>query len=73
MRVVVTVYPEDEDIEQPISWAKALGFDVVDAFSSAYGRCVSIRGDISAAELTGVVSIVAQDKNAISTHFDDLM
>ena len=64
MRIVVTVYPEDEDIERPISWAKALGFDVDDAFSSAFGRCVSIRGDISTAELNGVLRMVGPE-NAV--------
>jgi hypothetical protein len=61
MKIVVTVYPEDEDIEQPISWARALGFEVDDCSSPEQGRCVTIKGDISTTELKGVLSMVNGD------------
>jgi len=37
MKIVVTVYPDDDDIEQPISWARALGFEVEDCSSPDQG------------------------------------
>jgi|307.fasta_scaffold72716_2 hypothetical protein len=64
MKIVVTVYPDNEDIEQPISWARALGFEVDDYCSPEQGRCVTIRGDISTAELRGVLSMVSRDDDA---------
>ena len=64
MKIVVTVYPDNEDIEQPISWARALGFEVDDYCSPERGRCVTIRGDISTTELRGVLSMVSRDEDA---------
>jgi len=58
MKIVVTVYPDDDDIEQPISWARALGFEVEDCSSPDQGRCVTIKGDISTAELRGALRLI---------------
>jgi hypothetical protein len=65
MKIVVTVYPDDEDIEQPISWARALGFEVNDCSSPDQGRCVTIKGDISTTELRGALSLVSRDDDAV--------
>jgi hypothetical protein len=64
MKVVVTVYPDDEDIEQPISWARALGFEVKDRSSPDQGRCVTIKGDISTTELRSVLRLASQGDDA---------
>ena len=64
MKIVVTVYPDNEDIEQPISWARALGFEVDDCSSPEQGRCVTIKGDISTTELRGVLNLVSRDDDA---------
>jgi hypothetical protein len=61
MKIVVTVYPDDEDIEQPISWARALGFEVEDCSSPDQGRCVTIKGDISTTELRAALRLVNRD------------
>jgi hypothetical protein len=61
MRIIVTVYPEGEDIESPIKWARALGFEVDDSCSSDHGRCITIKGDISATELSGTMRLLRND------------
>jgi hypothetical protein len=61
MRIVVTVYPDGEDIDRPISWARALGFEVEDTSSPVHGRRVTIKGDISTTELKGVMGLLRQD------------
>jgi hypothetical protein len=65
MKIMVTVYPDDEDIEQPISWARALGFEVEDCSLPDQERCVTIKGDVSSTELRGVLSLVSRDVDAV--------
>ncbi len=61
MRIVVTVYPDDADIEKPIAWARALGFEVEDFSSLDQGRCVTIKGDVSVGELKSAISLLNHD------------
>lgn len=60
MKIVVIVYPDDEDVSLATSWAQVQQLEMYEHVAPDYGRRVSMTGTTTPADLLAIVGRIAR-------------
>ena len=61
MKILLTLYPGEANIDKAVMWAREAGYQVDEFATADHGRCVTIKGEVSTVDLEVILFLLQPD------------